>query len=401
ATAPMQQNFTDIKPVYGTKMMEASKCLPLSAVANKVQKIQNRYSANRAAAEFAGSYLTTAVDGFDGYEMNGAFTVEEGNLLNGFGGWSSDTDFREEITFVSVVKADVQENGDLVFELGQVLGKWSGPYNGTDVNSDIMLIGRTEEGWVTEGKMTFAAKEDGSYVCDLQGMGVAFPVGNSVVLFDYELSPKIMKPNATATYNWIAGNGTDKGNFNVPMFIGFEDEEFEGVTYTTMYMSALLYELTGDGYPATYEVEEADNGFEAIANSPICVYNEDNSLVEGGNIVYGQLATSIKTYTSDVIWNLSTKKDAIELSVQEIRGQSGTGNTDCLYIHNDGYTFGQLWDVKIDMSNAGVQEIIADAAAENGAVEYYNLQGMKINNPAAGQIVIRRQGNKTAKMIVR
>ncbi|MDE6285863.1 MAG: hypothetical protein K2L99_02590, partial [Muribaculaceae bacterium] len=38
---------------------------------------------------------------------------------------------------------------------------------------------------------------------------------------------------------------------------------------------------------------------------------------------------------------------------------------------------------------------------ENAPVEYFNLQGVRINEPAAGQIVIRRQGNKTTKVIMK
>ena len=38
---------------------------------------------------------------------------------------------------------------------------------------------------------------------------------------------------------------------------------------------------------------------------------------------------------------------------------------------------------------------------ENAPVEYYNLQGVRISEPAAGQVVIRRQGSKVAKIIVR
>lgn len=42
-----------------------------------------------------------------------------------------------------------------------------------------------------------------------------------------------------------------------------------------------------------------------------------------------------------------------------------------------------------------------EAADENAPVEYYNLQGVRINEPAAGQIVIRRQGANVTKMVVR
>ena len=37
----------------------------------------------------------------------------------------------------------------------------------------------------------------------------------------------------------------------------------------------------------------------------------------------------------------------------------------------------------------------------NAPVEYYNLQGVRINEPAAGQVVIRRQGSKVSKVVVR
>ena len=41
---------------------------------------------------------------------------------------------------------------------------------------------------------------------------------------------------------------------------------------------------------------------------------------------------------------------------------------------------------------------VADNAAE---AEYYNLQGVRVSNPAAGGIYIRRQGGQTTKFIAR
>lgn len=51
--------------------------------------------------------------------------------------------------------------------------------------------------------------------------------------------------------------------------------------------------------------------------------------------------------------------------------------------------------------NSGIADIVADENDENAPVEYYNLQGIRLNEPAAGQIVIRRQGSKVAKIVVR
>lgn len=45
--------------------------------------------------------------------------------------------------------------------------------------------------------------------------------------------------------------------------------------------------------------------------------------------------------------------------------------------------------------------IIDIEANENAPVEYFNLQGVRVNNPVAGQFVIVRQGSKVTKTIVR
>ncbi len=49
--------------------------------------------------------------------------------------------------------------------------------------------------------------------------------------------------------------------------------------------------------------------------------------------------------------------------------------------------------------NAGIDDITIDN--NDAPVEYFNLQGMRINEPTAGQIVIRRQGNTTTKVLVK
>lgn len=47
---------------------------------------------------------------------------------------------------------------------------------------------------------------------------------------------------------------------------------------------------------------------------------------------------------------------------------------------------------------SGLDEVIAD---ENAPVEYFNLQGLRVSDPQPGQMVIRRQGSKVSKIIVR
>ena len=53
----------------------------------------------------------------------------------------------------------------------------------------------------------------------------------------------------------------------------------------------------------------------------------------------------------------------------------------------------------LQLSTAGVNDIIGDS--ENVAKRYFNLQGIEVANPAAGELVIVKEGNKTSKTIIR
>ena len=48
---------------------------------------------------------------------------------------------------------------------------------------------------------------------------------------------------------------------------------------------------------------------------------------------------------------------------------------------------------------SGVNNVEIDNS--NAPVEYFNIQGVRVNNPQAGQLVIKRQGSNVTKMIVR
>ncbi len=48
---------------------------------------------------------------------------------------------------------------------------------------------------------------------------------------------------------------------------------------------------------------------------------------------------------------------------------------------------------------SGVKNVAVDTVDSNAPVEYYNLQGIRVSEPQAGQIVIRRQGNKASKIL--
>lgn len=74
--------------------------------------------------------------------------------------------------------------------------------------------------------------------------------------------------------------------------------------------------------------------------------------------------------------------------------------------HDSAYSKGYGWEdphAAIISSEAlidplGVANVGIDA---NQPVEYFNLQGIRVNNPEKGQVVIRRQGSDSAKVIIK
>ncbi|MDE6528415.1 MAG: hypothetical protein K2L78_05160 [Muribaculaceae bacterium] len=60
----------------------------------------------------------------------------------------------------------------------------------------------------------------------------------------------------------------------------------------------------------------------------------------------------------------------------------------------------KLIGIDVLNSTGSVEGIVNDADA-NAPVEYYNLQGVRVANPEAGQLVIKRQGSTVTKVIVR
>lgn len=65
-----------------------------------------------------------------------------------------------------------------------------------------------------------------------------------------------------------------------------------------------------------------------------------------------------------------------------------------------GFPIGVTFNGKTDTpDSAGISDVTVDD--DNAPVEYFNLQGMRLSQPEAGQIVIRRQGSKVSKILVK
>lgn len=68
----------------------------------------------------------------------------------------------------------------------------------------------------------------------------------------------------------------------------------------------------------------------------------------------------------------------------------------------DAYKNHDVWGEFDIIILAGADDIISDSTTDAAApAEFYNLNGARVNEPASGTVVIRRQGNTTSKCIVR
>lgn len=189
----------------------------------------------------------------------------------------------------------------------------------------------------------------------------------------------------------------------------------------------MTYTMTNQTGPVSYS-EAVGAG---LAGDVLTVYN-----FAGFGDVPMTIDAAAKTLTATSVemtyWSTAAKSRAY-LSAQNADGSNAAGTRKYVlastYTVADGkttvtvpnwnvftYSFGVgdnaiLWpmsdtkivfDFDLDEAMAGVENIVADAEFDaNAPVEYFNLQGMRVANPEAGQLLIKRQGNKATKVVIR
>lgn len=101
--------------------------------------------------------------------------------------------------------------------------------------------------------------------------------------------------------------------------------------------------------------------------------------------------------TATSYYSLDGKEIAVRLNVIGGTAEKYSGGAWTSTTYNNKSFIGAIFPVIVKTEGpTAIEDINAD---ENAPVEYYNLQGMRINEPAAGQVVIRRQGSKVSKIV--
>lgn len=96
-------------------------------------------------------------------------------------------------------------------------------------------------------------------------------------------------------------------------------------------------------------------------------------------------------YNERDAWKVMTLDDMPKITVNLNKSVSGN-----LWFKNGGKQ--PCWFIKLYKgSTSAITDIAAD---ENAPVEYFNLQGMRVENPANG-LFIKRQGSKVSKVIIK
>ncbi len=160
------------------------------------------------------------------------------------------------------------------------------------------------------------------------------------------------------------------------------------------YAVSPVLDLTGRIAPAEISFEQAMNQFklnnELIAVADVVKYVEI-SVREAGTTAWTKLADVTAPEKFD--WTYYADKADLSAYVGK-KIQVGFHYTSTAEIAGTW----EIKNVKVTADKAGINDVVADD--DNAPVYYYNLQGVRVDNPANG-LYIRVQGKKATKVLVR
>ena len=192
----------------------------------------------------------------------------------------------------------------------------------------------------------------------------------------------------TATYNFQDPT-TLSDPFEAP--VSGEGIELDGRTFTAGKTSITLSRGTND--------KNAPRVFTSSKNvTDLRLYGDNTATIAGTGVTLKRIEF-VCQYTSN--FENSTA------STGTLTDNIWTGEAASVDFHflksnpnSSGTTFNpSCTSIKVTyVTSSGIEEVVT---IDTTPVEYYNLQGVRLEEPAPGQIVIRRQGNKVEKILVK
>lgn len=194
--------------------------------------------------------------------------------------------------------------------------------------------------------------------------------------------------------------------------------DIQGETYDIgLDVMAPVYYQNNASYSTTMAGEEGDEDISGECYVLPVKYNIGNGYAAYGvvdcggdiiNIVDGKDATCYpnvaRYYAGSAIYWGDAQNSADNFAAAGSFAENGDTKTitydDLSWLLGDGQELGYFTNTKITFGGTGaINEVAVDN--NNAPVEYFNLQGVRVNEPVAGQIVIRRQGNEVSKLLVK
>lgn len=241
---------------------------------------------------------------------------------------------------------------------------------------------------IETGEVTFTIDANGNMTAD---KNYAMYINNVGWWAGVETS-KFVVPNGTMAADYFESGSVTTNDVYV------EKQDKDG--FPVLFVSSVFQ---GDGYgvffdldenPDTHEltdyaaaveqiVMDGDEGFSDfyLSSAELVTQSDGSQAVRQSRTVEATLSNNNQTLTFDSTWS--------------VIALANTGKT------LRWYGLCQPAVINFTLPGAGVEDIIGDADNSNAPVEYFNLQGIRINEPAAGSVVIRRQGTEVSKILVK
>lgn len=258
-------------------------------------------------------------------------------------------------------KVDVYIGGYAIYDMNQSTGAYEYVGNSSNLtpmfecsaNGDFLEF--VQFGW----QNTTAPVSGIWFAADIQGK--TYDIGLDV------MAPVYYQNNASYSTTMVGEEG---------------DEDVSGECYVL----PVEYNI-GNGY-ATYGVVDCGGAIISIVDGKDATCYPNVALYYAGSAIYwGDAQNSSDNFAA--AGSFAENGDTKTISYNDLSWLLGNGQ-ELGYFTNTKITFGgtgAINDVAVDNNNA--------------PVEYFNLQGVRVNEPVAGQIVIRRQGNEVSKLLVK
>lgn len=269
----------------------------------------------------------------------------------------------------------------------------------------------------TSGELPVVAKNvplnDGSRVDVLVANGTVSSDGNCGIFGNLDLYTQF--PGLSQAVPWTSQQNPNaapcilfvierNGKYSIVDVIGdlalpIPNAKYESTVSYQAESGVVTESESGDCYVIDYEGEFNDGTeFNVVVGGLGQAFGPAPAMVEGTD--FYAPAQYVGLYVDyDLAWMGEQGADAIEGEVLE-DGKVYDIPAMCYAVPAAEAIIYDYQDVKVTRgNNSAIDNINADNT--NAPVEYYNLQGMKVNAPAAGQIVIRRQGTEATKILVK